>query len=696
MQTLSPAWRKAPFIRLLVPLIAGILLQWSFQINVAIPWLVLLVALITLIIFFFIPILKRFRFSSLNGIMITFIFLSVGSLLAGYKDIRNDKQWLGNFYKEDQTLLVTLEEPPVEKTKSLKCDAAVNELIEKGHSIKVKGRIIIYFRKDSLLPPLTYGSQIIFSKSLQEIKNPGNPGSFDYKRYALFQGITHQVYLKPGEFVIPENKNKNWLDQFLFATREKIVSILRNYIPGEKAQGLAEALLIGYKNDLDKTLVQSYTNTGVVHIIAISGMHLALVYWLLLKIFSPLKKRKNIRWLRPVLIIAGLWLFSLLAGAQASVLRSALMFSCLVTGESISRKTSIFNTLAVSAFILLCYNPFWLWDVGFQLSYAAVLSIVIFMQPVYHLFYIQNKILDFIWKLNAVTIAAQILTVPISLYHFHQFPNYFLLTNFVAVPLSGIIVLGEILLCTVSFLPFIAIIAGQLLSWLIGLMNSCIERIESLPYSLWDGLQVSLLQAILLTIAITGFSFWMMEKIKAGFKIGLVALLVFVFLRSISFIQAGRQQKIIVYNVPQRQAIDIIEQREYFFIGDQDLVTDDFIRNFHLKPSRILHRIAPSSQIPGLWQSNKFLVCHSKKILLLDSTIFWNTSSIKTDIDLLILSKNPAVKMKNLANNFNIKQVVFDGSASFWKINSWKKDCDSLHIPYHDVNEKGAFVMSLR
>src|SRR5262249_36907228 len=152
----------------------------------------------------------------------------------------------------------------------------------------------------------------------------------------------------------------------------------------------------------------------------------------------------------------GLWLFSLLAGAQASVLRSAVMFTCIVLGKNFSRSSSIYNTLAVSAFILLCYDPFWLWDVGFQLSYAAVLSIVIFVKPIYNWFYIRNKILDFIWKLNAVSIAAQLLTTPLSLYHFHQFPNYFLLSNFAVVPLSSIVVLGEIFLCSTLFFPVLA------------------------------------------------------------------------------------------------------------------------------------------------------------------------------------------------------------------------------------------------
>ncbi|TMI86483.1 MAG: ComEC/Rec2 family competence protein, partial [Bacteroidetes bacterium] len=302
--------------------------------------------------------------------------------------------------------------------------------------------------------------------------------------------------------------------------------------------------MIGYKDDLDQTLVQSYTNTGVVHIIAISGLHLGLIYWLLLRLFKPLKKRKNLRWLRIVLILVGLWLFSLLAGAQASVLRSAVMFTCILLGESFSRRTSIYNTMAFSAFILLCINPYWLWDVGFQLSYAAVLSIIIFMKPIYNWFYFSNKVIDFMWKLTAVTLAAQILTIPLSIYHFHQFPSWFILTNFLAVPLSSLIVLGEILLCVVSFIPPVAIFVGKLLYWLIWIMDSYVERIEAMPFSLWDGLQITFLQMILLIAFAAGISYWLMEKSRTGLKAGIIALLGFTVLRSYSFFIANKQQKL--------------------------------------------------------------------------------------------------------------------------------------------------------
>jgi competence protein ComEC len=371
------------------------------------------------------------------------------------------------------------------------------------------------------------------------------------------------------------------------------------------------------------------------------------------------------------------------------------MLTCVVLAQSIGRKTSVYNTLAASAFLLLCYNPFWVWDAGFQLSYAAVTSIVTFVRPIYNWFYFKNKVLDFLWKLNAVSIAAQLFTLPFSIYHFHQFPNYFLLTNFIAVPLALTILLGEIFLCFISFIKPLAVMAGAVLSWLIWLMNSYIERIESLPGSLWDGLYITIPQTILLMAFVAGISFWLMDKIKRGLTIGLAALLGFIALRSYSFINMARQQKIIVYNVPQRRAIDFINGRNYFFVGDSDLLADDFVRNFHLKPSRILFRTTPSNSLDNFLCNDNYIRYNNKNILLLDSSISFQSTENKPVIDLLVISKNPKVYIAKLAAALNIKQVVFDGSVPQWKANYWKKDCDSLHIPYYDVTVKGAFVMKM-
>ena len=690
-----PVWKKAPFIRFLAPLIAGIILQWNFQWPLQILWGILILSLVPLSISFLLTSYRRYKLAVINGVAIFIIFLALGSVLVWYQDIHHDLSSYGNHYKNGDDVVAILQEPVVQKANSYKAVATITAIGKKNEFIATKGDVLVYFQKGGDVSSLDYGSEIVFSTAMQEVKNAGNPGGFDYKRYCLFQGITHQAFLKKDGFIVLDKKRESSFGRILFPIRKKVLSILRANIPGAKESGLSEALLIGYKDDLDKNLVQSYTNTGVVHIIAISGLHLGLIYWLLVQLLKPLRRKKISKWLNPLIIISGLWLFSLLAGGQPSVLRSALMFSCIVVAESLSRRTSIYNTLAFSAFVLLCINPFWLWDVGFQLSYVAVLSIVIFMKPIYNLFFIKNKILDLIWKLNAVSLAAQLLTTPFSIYHFHQFPNFFLLTNFVAVPLSSIIVLGEIFLCAISFIPFVALLSGKMISWLIWIMNNYIEKIESLPWSLWSWMQINIAQAALLIIIVSGFGYWLLEKQKGGAIVAAMSLLFFVALRSSSFYQAYWQMKLIVYNIPRHQAIDIINGRDYFFIGDSDILSDDFVINFHLRPSRVLHRIEPVDELRGLVEQKNFMQYGLKKILLIDGNYQFATSDLKMPIDVVVVSKNPKLHFSSLTRTFNIRQVVFDSSVPAWKLKYWIKDCDSLSIPYYDVNTKGAFVMNL-
>ncbi len=687
-------WKQNPFVKIVLAFALGILLQWFLNPPILFSIILFLVSVVVLLFFFFLPFFKKYKLSFIAGTSVSLVFICLGALLAYKKDIRNAKNWISHHYIEGDGIVLTIDEPLIEKTKSYKTIGQAEVVIGKSKTTSVTGKLILYFQKDSSLS-LNYGDKIVIKKSLQEIKNSGNPGGFDYKRYSLFQGITHQLYLKKADFEILKEKNINPNRQFIYTAREKVLTILRKYIPGDKELGLAEALLIGYKNDLEQSLVQSYTNTGVVHIIAISGLHLGLIYWLLGLFFKPLKSNKKTKWLRPVLIITGLWLFSFLAGAQPSILRSALMFTCIIIGESFSRKTSIYNTIAISAFILLCINPFWLWDVGFQLSYAAVLSIIIFMRPIYNWFYIKNKALDFIWKMNAVTLAAQVLTVPLGIFHFHQFPNLFFVTNFLAVPLSSLILLGEILLCIVAFIPVLADVIGKIISWMIWAMNTYVEKIENISFSLWDGLQISLLQSIILLLSSISISYWLIQKSSKGLRLGLITLLLFITLRSLSFIEANSQRKIIVYNVPQKTAVDFIDGRHYKFVGDSDLLSNDFARNFHLKPSRILQRINDKEAPQQLTINNNYINYYNKHILFLSSTVYYKTAEFKSDIDLLIISKNPKLYLQTLAEGVNIKQVVFDGSVPAWKSKYWKADCDSLHIPWYDVSISGAFVMKL-
>ncbi len=690
-----PIWKEAPFLRLIIPFMMGIIVQQYYQLSITVSLIVFGFLIISYILFQFSKKFIQFKLYWVNGIIINLLLFSIGTMLTYYRDVSHSPNHIDNYYKSGDAIIATLQEPLSEKEKSYKALASVEYVSANDSLHPVKSSLLIYFKKDSSLPELDYGTQIVFNKPLQQIRNSGNPSAFNYQQYCAFQGIYCQAFLKQREFVVMPQKNENIIKKFLLIAQQKTLNVFRKYIQGDEEKGFAEALLIGYKDDLDKNLVQSYTNTGVVHIIAISGMQLALIYGFLIILFKPFSKFRLARLLKPIVIISTLWLFSLMSGASASVLRAAVMLTCIVIGESFSKKASIYNNLAASAFLLLCYNPFWLWDVGFQLSYSAVLSIVIFMKPIYNLIYIQNKILDFIWQLTAVTLSAQILTTPISIFHFHQFPNYFLLTNLIAVPLSSIILFGELLLCAVSFIPFIAKFVGIVLYKLIWLLNSFIEHVETMPQSLWNSLQINILQVIFLYAFLISISIWLMMKKKNYFQLSLIALLCFVMIRSFSFWQSNHQQKMIVYNVPQHQAIDFVSGRDYVFRGDSILQEDGFLRNFHLKPSHIMNRISESDSVEDLFQANDIFPFGQKRILMVDQNISFDNPPTKTKVDIIIITKNPSLKIANLANVFDCNQWVFDSSNSSWKTSKWKKECEQLHLSCFDVVDKGAFVMNM-
>lgn len=679
-------WSKTPMVKILIPFIIGIVLQWNFQFHQL--YLLILFGFF-LLIYLFTHFKKFASFIKLKGSLIQLIFLCIGLLVFSFQDIKTNTQWVGNYYKDSAYSLVTIQEPLVEKTKSYKALATFDSIYIHKQWKKVTGKILLYFKKESLKPNLNYGTQILIHKNLMPIKNAGNPGGFNYEQYAAFQDIYHQVFLNKSDYIITNTIKENWFSKTLIISKNKLLNVLRQNIKNEKLVGVAEALLIGYRDDLDKNLVQAYSNTGVVHIIAISGLHLGMIYSLFIVLFSAFKSNKFIRWLKPLTILFVLWMFSFLAGAVPSIIRSAVMFSFILLADNLQRKTSIYNTLAASALVMLLVNPFFLWDVGFQLSYAAVISIVTFMKPISNWFYFENKIIRTVWQLNAVTLSAQILTLPIMLYHFHQFPNLFLLTNFVAVPLSGIILYLELIL--LLFAPFkaIAVWLGNIIAALIHFMNEYVERFNNLTISVADNIQINFLQVCFLTLFLLSISFYFFSKHKILLFSSLASLFILLLIRSIDVIQKNKQQKIIVYNVPQHKAIDVITGNQYSFIGDDVLLEDDFLQNFHLKPSRILNRIHLNQQLNS---SSSCFNFNNKKIVILKNSIL-NLPINKIDADLIIIQDNPSLSFTQLNKVFNCNNYVADASNSLWKIKKWKKDCENLHLRLHSVQEQGAYIM---
>jgi competence protein ComEC len=693
-----PLWKSSPFVRLILPLALGIIFQWYIKVPLVINAICIASLITQLFLFNILSIEKRYKFQWIQGLLINAVIFCIGIFLCWQKDIRNNNNWFGKYYNDSCTLVVKINEPTIEKEKSIKANGVVEAIIENGGTRKVNGKLLIYFSKEDSIVPPKYGDKILIQGGLQLIKNAGNPGGFNYSRYMIFQQTLHQVYLKKDKFILLNEHTENKLYSFIFWARTAVINTLQKYIVGsKKVSGIAEALLIGYKEDLDKDVVQAYSNTGVVHIIAISGMHLGLIYVGLVWLFSRLPFLKRSAIVRVILILGCLWLFSLITGASASVLRSAVMFTCIIIGKEFFKQASIYNSLASSAFLLLCYDPFLLWDVGFQLSYFAVVGIVWLQKPIQDLFYTKNKTVQYLWEMCSITIAAQILTLPICIYYFHQIPTTFLFTNLICVPLSTAILFAEIALVICAAFPPLAMLIGKFIYVLTWCMNALIEFFNKLPLSLIDKIYATSFT----TWALYGFVFLLaaalLRRHKKLLKISFAFLFLFAGVWTYGKIKLTQQKKIIVYNVSRHTAIDFVSNNKYWFYGDDEFKIDGALQNFNLKPARVSMQVEESKDtIKALNHSGRLWQFYNKKIMIIDSAVQFEPTISKLKIDVLLICNKPKINISDIATAVTPSIIVFDASNSLWKIAQWKKECEELHLQYFITGEQGAFVMDAK
>jgi competence protein ComEC len=341
------------------------------------------------------------------------------------------------------------------------------------------------------------------------------------------------------------------------------------------------------------------------------------------------------------------------------------------------------------------YNPFNLWDVGFQLSYAAVLSIVIFFKHIYTLFYIQNKLLRKLWQLTSVTLAAQIFALPVVIYHFDQLPLMFLIGNLIAVPLSGFILYAELALFCFSWWHSAAAFIGAVIEYCIKFMNSFIEYMDRMSFSVWDGLHISLWQLLVLFGCIISICIWLLNKNKRAFITGISFLIAFFALRDINVVHHSQQQKIIVYNVPQHTAIDFISGNNCYFNGDSLVIANALLRNFNLKPSRVKDRISVNKNEVLPHFDNIILNCNGKKILLIDKPVLKANNASKIPVDVIIIAADINTPIAELNEIFDCKTYIATSNIAMWKFIQWKKDCEKLHLRFHTVAQQGAAIIKM-
>jgi competence protein ComEC len=484
-------WKKAPFFRLLCPLVTGILIESKIPLQ---HWSLILMFSFSIVLIITLNSINFLSFVGLElaaGIAIQIAIFSFAAISVQQHKDTQIEQSPCYLQKQSNLLLLRLLDDPVQKQNSWKCLADIKWLVKDHICLNESERIIIHFYKKPDARQYSAGSLIIFRKELRPIKSSGSSEDFDYEKYCNLRHIYAQVFLKEDEFALVLPAKNVSISTMLGSFRQKLLSIIKNYVPGTIEHSLLEALMFGFTDDLEPGVLKSYADTGIIHIIAISGLHLALICHILQIISQKAGLKKWIQWLRLGLIIATLWMYSILSGGSPSVIRSAGMFTITLFARNKLRETVLYNTLSCSAFILLCFDHNWIWDPGFQLSYSAVLSLGLFAKPIRDLINLKNKLLASMWNAASVSIAAQILTLPIGIFYFHRFPSYFLIANLVAVPLSSSILVGGILLCVFSFIHPFSRLLGLLLNYMIHFLNGFVIYISHLPGAVVSHLTIS-------------------------------------------------------------------------------------------------------------------------------------------------------------------------------------------------------------
>lgn len=583
---------------------------------------------------------------------------------------------------------------PDEKEKSWKVEATVQKVLVEGEWKSVAGNVMLYFPKKDFSSAFQYGDVLVVKGKPTELEPPANPGEFDYKRFLTFRKIYHQQFLRAGDVMMLENDPPSKIMKYAIQSRLWAKATLEKYISGDREQATASALVLGVADGLDDELLSAYAATGAMHVLAVSGLHVGIIYWILLLVLKPLNKTQKGKWFVAMVSIVILWGYAFVTGIPPSVLRAVTMFSFVALARPWNKATNIYNILAASAFCLLLYEPYLIMSVGFQLSYLAVLGIVYLQPGLYQLWEPRFRFWDEVWKITCVSIAAQIATFSLGLLYFHQFPNYFLISNLIVIPASFGILVGGIALLALSFLQPVATILGFLLELLIQVLNFVVFSVERIPFSLIENISITTFQCWLLMAVLVAIVLFVQIRKFYYFGISAVLILVFSFSQWFNFHEETSINKLTIYKVPGHRAMDITEASVAYFFSDSALKQDDQKIRFHIRPNRLIAGVnvicdGDDQQFAREINGCELIRWNGKTILYVKQKDFILPTNGK--VDFLVVSNNAVRNWRTILSQLEPKQIILDSSNSFYVSNRLLKDAASLPIPVHSVLHQGAF-----
>lgn len=693
---------EIPFVRLLLPLIVGIACGYLWAIEPIfqrIGWLMVLLPIILVFLVIYYRKLSLYKKRWIPGLIIHTYFFVLGYLLVIHHSMRFDERHFSN--RAVDGFMVTVNNEPKIAADIVRFECKVLRAIRAGRSAQVNGRLLIALKVDTLNPlKINYGDELLVPGRFSDIDPPFNPGEFDYKAYLGDHQIYQQMFVNQSQVRVVGHDAGHALISKALALRLKLVNKFQQYLPDKEAASIASTLILGYRADLSREVMSAYSKTGTMHVLSVSGMHVGIIFLVLTVLLKPLSHHQNLRLVRAFIIITLIWAYALITGFSPSVCRAAVMLSFVVLGRALNRSLNSYNLLAISAFFLLLYNPFFLSDVGFQLSYLAVVGLIYLYPKIYHIFHLKNKITDGIWSVCALSLAAQIATFPVSVYYFHQFPLYFLLSNvFIVLPVAVIMYAGLLFL----FVPWPMMLKplGLCLNWVILLTNKILYAIETWPLASLDGLWISVWQYLLIYILIV-LIIWTMAT---GKKLVLLTLFlgaaVFVLSAGTIRLKNYQSRQIIFYSLRKNFAVAFIDREKAYLLTD--LSEKDKTDNFSIRPAldqqgvRTIRRLNCSSRFSNadVMVSADFIRLGDFKVLrwtrAMDSLEFKGS----VHVDAVWLSGNPRVKIEELQKMVTFQRILVDATNADARVRQWSLVAEKLGVPLHVLKKNPAFIVKL-
>ncbi|MFA8433119.1 MAG: ComEC/Rec2 family competence protein [Marinifilaceae bacterium] len=692
---------RYPFIRILffliIGIIAGDLFSFSWQMILCFGVL----GLLGMIFYAGIPFLRdNYHWQGGFGIALAFTLFALGAGLVYEANYR-----MKYSYELDvkTPMLAIIDEIPKVKPNSVQTVLRIKAVRREGDWDKTDLRILGYFQKDTLSKEIGLGDVLMLSSRIQRITNRGNPYEFDYARYMRNQHVLYSTYLKSNAWKRGGIASKFSLKRISHNWRRKLLNIYSEYDITQDAYGVLAALTLGYRDAISHETRETWASAGAMHVLAVSGLHVGIIYIVL---NSLLRFFNRIRWgkyFRGILILLMLWLYAFLTGLSPSVMRATTMFTFVVVGQFFNRAGTIYNSLAASAFLLLLTDPFLLFAVGFQLSYLAVLAIVFFQPKIYWLWTPTNRLVDKVWALTSVSLAAQLGTFPLGMFYFHQFPNYFLLTNLIVIPSAAILIYLVLGLFIVAKIPVIAKLLAWMIKMVYQLMAGGVYLVKELPGAVWENIQLNGLQVGgIYLILILGSLLILLKRSKLLFAILGILLLIQIPIVFGKYWQRKTVQ-VTVYNIKGHSVCSIVEGQNAFLMldslcemkfVDRVVAPHTLSQGVRITKSLRWNEIDSVTSLFGSIDLRTPFCLVGKSCFAFVADDYWNNIQLEVpvQIDYLVIGNNFVGVPADILKIFSPQTIIIDPSISYRSRRLWKRYQYSDSIQIFDVLKQGAFT----